>query len=114
MGFGLALAAFLLPGYAPKTERHSDEEILARLVAPEADLEHGPLFWLHEQGASTELYRQARGVCREGLHHFRPGCRMLATLEAFRAASVRSSASLPEASLPSSPPDTSTDLEEAP
>jgi len=85
MGIGFAVAVLLLPGAGPETERHTPEEILARLVAPESDLEHGPLFWLAHLRVASELATRARALCEQGLYQLRPGCQMLATLEALTA-----------------------------
>lgn len=85
VGIGIGVVALVLPGPAPRGEAHSDEEILARLVAPELDLEHGPTFWLGELARGSALAARAEEVCAEGLHPLQPNCRMLPLLVELRA-----------------------------
>jgi len=85
VGIGFALAVLLLPAPRREAEHHSAAEILSRLVAPEVDFEHGPLFWLGELRTGSELAVQAQDLCAQGLYSLRPGCRMLASLQRLTA-----------------------------
>jgi hypothetical protein len=97
LGVGLGLAALLAPGGALEEERHSQEEILARLLLEEPDLEHAPPFWLAERRRDSPLWRRALALCSapENLPH--PNCRVLRLLEDLAApAAPETPAPLPQ------------------
>lgn len=81
VGIGLGLVVLFLPSGHERGEHHSDEEILARLVAEQPDFDHGPGFWLGELRRESELAARARQLCALAEHVERPGCRLLALLE---------------------------------
>lgn len=80
-GMGLALVALFAPAPARQAESHSKEEILARLVSPEPDLDHGPVFWLAEIQEGSDLFREAQERCRVLGAPSSPGCELLTSLE---------------------------------
>jgi len=79
-GIGLGIVALLVPSRGLEEERHSAEEILARLSSKELDLEHAPPFWLRELKAGSALWRQALDLCSLPDHASRPNCRVVLAL----------------------------------
>ena len=80
-GIGLGLVALFVPAPARLEERHSHQEILARLTLPLPDLDHGPAFWLAEIQEGTELAVEARERCRALESSPSPTCELLTSLE---------------------------------
>ncbi len=78
---GLGLVALFLPAPARLAERHTKDEILARLTLPSPDLDHGPVFWLAEIQEGSDLFREAQERCRVPGAPSSPGCELLTSLE---------------------------------
>lgn len=80
LGMGLGVVALFVP--SPGRESHSTEEILESLASPVPDLDHGPVFWLGEIQAGSELWREAQARCGALPAGLSPNCELLASLEA--------------------------------